>query len=397
MTLQAPQGFAGGPLTDDSWGAISSRGAWVENAAAYAVTQPNTGTRSIAIAGGNAVAHGVRVPNDAAITQALTAPGSGGQWYLIALRRDWTAGQKTCSLQVLTGPSTGSTTAPTVIPASVPANMQSASGTAQADQPLAWVWVSSATTTLTIFDLRMQRTTAGSIAAGTLWALVFASLAGHLQDGAIVPVLRHTLPSGGVHISSRWQRDTTAGGVNPVGDITVNDGGISGATGAALRPNLQSASMTDIQAIAQGVAGGLGFTAWQTAIFETNSRSRWIWDTSAKFKPWDWAALLGFDSENGSSIDTNGGDSETSIVGGVVHVRFNLYRGGGLGTNTAYGRMWPGLRPAYAAHGSGGVYGSNVAGASFVVDSTGGIYFDAATGASGPNAMRGFASFRAVN
>lgn len=177
------KGFAGGPMTDDDFGAIAARAAWVENAAALAVTQPNSGTRTVSIAAGTAVAHGVRAINDAAISQALTAPGSGGQWYLLVLRRDWTSGVKTTTLQVLTGASTGSTTAPTAIPTALPATFQSAAGSAQADQPLAWEWVSSASTTVTIFDARIidQRNRllqAVSFAALATLALVLTLAAG---------------------------------------------------------------------------------------------------------------------------------------------------------------------------------------------------------------------------
>lgn len=179
MALTAPRGFSGGPMADIDYGIGAAGGAWVESAAALAVTQPSSSVRTVSVAAGNCDAFGIRVTNDAALAQSITAPGSGGAWYLITVRFNWSA--KTATLQALAGPTTGATTAPTGTPATLPATIQTAPGT-QFDLPLAWVWASSATSTLTLFDVRMRtlqnEAFASTPAALVLFAQQFAPVAG---------------------------------------------------------------------------------------------------------------------------------------------------------------------------------------------------------------------------
>lgn len=186
MALTTPRGFAGGPMADIDYGIGSAGGAWVESAGGLAVTQPNTATRTVSIAAGNGAAFGVRVTNDAALSQALAAPGSGGAWYLLALRYNWSA--KTVTLQALPGPTTGATTTPTDVPATLPATMTSTPGTSF-DQPLAWAFVNSANTTITLFDLRIRSSWLDQLAAATPQALAVSALQNPPLSGITMPCL----------------------------------------------------------------------------------------------------------------------------------------------------------------------------------------------------------------
>lgn len=193
MALTAPRGFSGGPMADIDYGIGAAGTPWVESVAALAVTQPNTGTRTVSLAAGTADAFGVRVTNDAPLPQALAAPSSGGAWYLIALRFNWSA--KTCTLQVLPGPTTGTTAAPTAIPAALPGTVTSTPG-ASFDMPLAWVFVNSADTIATVFDTRMGRSLGQPVAIGGAALGVLA-----LQQPPQVGTMVANLPDG---ITFRW-------------------------------------------------------------------------------------------------------------------------------------------------------------------------------------------------
>lgn len=194
MTLTA-KGFAGGPMADIDYGIGSAGGCWVESTAALAVTAVG-GTRSVSIAVGNGAAFGVRVINDAAITQALTAPGSGGAWYMLALRFNWST--KSVTLQALAGPTIGGTAAPTAIPTALPGTMTTAPGTSF-DMPLAWAFVNSANTTVTLFDLRLLGSYLDQLAAFTQNSLRVAALIKTPHVGAMMPALE-----GPTQVTYRW-------------------------------------------------------------------------------------------------------------------------------------------------------------------------------------------------
>lgn len=205
MTLSAA-GFGGGSMTDDDFGTIAdlSGAAMSCLGNGFIVTQPNTSARTLSIAPGSAVAHGVRVRNDAALPQNITAPGSGSGWYLLVLRRDWAA--KTVSIVALAGATSGSTTTPPAPPPVFPASLQNSAGSAQADQPLAWVGASSVSTTLTLFDARVTTTGAGVVTVSSLWVLnAYTVLGSVFARGALVSVYAHSTPGGATIDPSLWR------------------------------------------------------------------------------------------------------------------------------------------------------------------------------------------------
>lgn len=120
----------------------------VKSATDLAVTAVG-GARAVSVSAGEAFCAGVRVVNDSAATVTLGTP-SAGQWFLIALRRDWTGNAGTF---VAIGADTTTTAVPTAPPSSIPSGMNTNAGVLQ-DQPLAWAWVNNTSTTVTLFDCR---------------------------------------------------------------------------------------------------------------------------------------------------------------------------------------------------------------------------------------------------
>lgn len=171
MALQAPTGFAGGPMTDDDFGLIVAAGASVAIKSGFEVTYTGAGSsRQLSISDGDSIAYGVRVRNvGAMLPSVLTAPGSGSAWYLVVLRRDWV--NKSASIVVLAGPTSGGTTTPAAPPAAYPATLQLAPGSSQLDQPLAWAWAVAGSSTLTVFDSRLTIDGLGGISVPDPWAL----------------------------------------------------------------------------------------------------------------------------------------------------------------------------------------------------------------------------------
>lgn len=108
------------------------------------------GARQAAIAAGDGFGSGILSSSDASEVLTLANPGTGGRWYLIVARRDWAA--RTCEFKAIAGATTSSTT-PTATPASYPAERFGNPGVKD-DQPICWVWVNAATTSVLIFDLR---------------------------------------------------------------------------------------------------------------------------------------------------------------------------------------------------------------------------------------------------
>lgn len=137
--------------------AVSSSGAW-------AVTQGTGRQVSVAAQSGYAFARGVLSIDSAAITAALGTPANG-QWYLIVRRVNWA----TNTVSVVAIPhTTTSTTVPTVAPGTFP-TFNDNPGVLY-DHKLAWAWVNSVNTTVTLFDLRtlgLETRIASLVTAGT--------------------------------------------------------------------------------------------------------------------------------------------------------------------------------------------------------------------------------------
>lgn len=217
MALTSPRGFSGGPMADIDYGIGAAGTSVVEGG--FDVSQPNAGTRTVSVAAGTADAFGIRITNDAAITQALAAPSSGGAWYLLALRFTWTGTGKGVALVAVAGPTTGVTTKPVSIPGAVPSDAKRSPG-GQWDLPLAYVFVNSADTTATIFDLRMVRNGLNGAMAVNLSALVFSNLQGLFASGGIIPVGVFASTYGQFHEASAWQRRSD-GTLVPLGRIKI--------------------------------------------------------------------------------------------------------------------------------------------------------------------------------
>lgn len=278
MAITTPRGFAGGPMADIDYGIGAAGQAFAESGQAFFVSQPNTGTRTVTVDAGTACAYGVRVTNDAPISQALAAPSSGGAWYLMALRFSWSA--KTVTLQALPGPTTGATTAPTDIPTSMPATLANTLGTSW-DMPLAWVFVNSANATATIFDVRMR------VSNALLFGRTLQSLKVLGQQFVLVAGL--TMPSYADGITYRW---TNAGAWRAWDSDWI---GFS----------------PDVQAISG--------TAWGTPGWLPNGRYRWV---SGKVR-YEFSVSL-----NGGAVSTGGINLSLPVLMDQTSSQSITYQGG---------------------------------------------------------------------
>jgi hypothetical protein len=195
-------GYAGGPMSEAQYASLVGTGvATFDSTADFAPTGVS-GTRSVSLAPGSSNYGGVRVSSDSAIVQPLTAPGSGGAWFLLALRRTWSP-TKLSTIQVFGGPTTGTTTVPTAAPTTLPTGFAKVT-TVQADQPIAWAFVNSADTTVTIFDLRLVRDGMGRPSTVSKVALDFSALWLSPGEGSI-------LFDRGSRITYRWSGTRWAG------------------------------------------------------------------------------------------------------------------------------------------------------------------------------------------
>jgi hypothetical protein len=214
----------------------------VETVAAWAVTQ-GTG-RQVSVAPGVAYAAGVVSDSGVAILATLPTPVNG-QWHLVVRRITWANNTVT----VATIPhTTTTTTIPTAPPAGFPAFNDNTG--VLVDQHLAWAWVRSTDTTVTVFDLRAQpllRTIGVDLPVATFSAL---PTGGNFVGREI------TVVDTGVTYrwsGSEWQPfGRSAGTITPVAgfttvgtDLLTKQGGMSRVSGSFV-------SNTDIATIPAG-------------------------------------------------------------------------------------------------------------------------------------------------
>lgn len=387
-------GYSGGPMTELQWALTAHVTGRFESSADCAVTQPSTGTRSVSVAAGSATAFGVRVTTDAAITQALTAPGTGGAWYLLTWRRTWSP-TKTAALQVLAGATTAGTTAPTVAPTALPAGFTSSPGT-QADQPIAWVWVSSASTTLAIFDVRLLSTLAGTPLAPTFDALTTAALT--LREGSLITTQAAAV-AGGTLRGATWRLGaglllaaeelrvdvpaavagvaallTSSSLINAKATLVVESLGLElvyGGPNGAAAFKARNALDTLTAAARAALDTSLTWTGYQVLESDTGNTYRWcgttdgwvLWDTGRTWQAYTYAS--GFSNSSGNSISLRWAIRQgVLIVQGIVFGTFTsgspvvvttaanvppaAYRPGGAMVGLAFGATSQAAKPAYA-------------------------------------------------
>lgn len=154
------------------------------------------GARQVSVAPGSPNAHFVKRISDAAETLTLAPPSSGGKWYVIAVNRQWSPTNTAVLEAVDVGIATDGTV-PTAapVPTGLPAGLRNNPGTAGSTsafghhQPLAWVHVRAADTTLTLFDLRHVASSSGVVAAASFAALVMGGLYRTPMPATMVPCL----------------------------------------------------------------------------------------------------------------------------------------------------------------------------------------------------------------
>ncbi len=141
-------GFTGS-LNASTWAAGENYTSDVVKSATDMAVTVVGGARAVSVSAGEAFCAGVRVVNDAAATVTLGTPAAG-QWFIVALRRDWTANTATF---VAIADATTTTATPSVAPTSVSGTLNADPGVLT-DQPLAWAWCSNTSTTVVLFDAR---------------------------------------------------------------------------------------------------------------------------------------------------------------------------------------------------------------------------------------------------
>tara|TARA_R110000782_G_scaffold72294_3_gene144827 strand:- start:3066 stop:4112 length:1047 start_codon:yes stop_codon:yes gene_type:complete len=114
------------------------------------ITTAVAAARQVSVAAGSLYGDGVLSTNSAAETLSLTTPVNG-QWYLVALQRDWAANT---SVLVAIASATTTTATPTTTPTSFPVLNTNAG--VLTDQPIAWAWCNSANTSVAVYDIRLR-------------------------------------------------------------------------------------------------------------------------------------------------------------------------------------------------------------------------------------------------
>jgi len=184
-----------GTVTEAAWANMSALTDVdaVESSAAWAVTAGTGRQVSTAAQSGFAFAKGVLSKDTAAILTNLSTPVNG-QWFLIVRHIDWATNGVTVTAVAHT---TTTTTVPTIPPTTFP--VLDATPGVLYDQPLAWAWVRSTDTTVTLFDLRKltAETRVAALEADLVWTAYVPTLTDitlgngtmtgqHRKDGPLV-------------------------------------------------------------------------------------------------------------------------------------------------------------------------------------------------------------------
>lgn len=186
----------------------------VADSAAWAVT-PGTGRAVNVAANGQAFAKGVLSKDLGTLSAALATP-TNGVFYLIVRRINW----ETKSVSVVAIPhTTTTTTTPTAAPSTLPA-VQSAPGVSY-DHVLAWAWVNSVTTAVTVFDLRKLPLDSrlAAVEVDTGW-ISFPDFQNGFTAGSVAPAYRRR--NGVVYLRGNlWRASAPGAAVLPVTTLPV--------------------------------------------------------------------------------------------------------------------------------------------------------------------------------
>lgn len=106
------------------------------------------GARKVSVSTGTLFGDGIVSKSDAVEEVTLTTPANG-QWYVIALKREWAT--NTASLVAVAGATT-TTATPTFPPTTLPTLLSNPG--VKTEQPIAWAWCNSANTTVVVVDMR---------------------------------------------------------------------------------------------------------------------------------------------------------------------------------------------------------------------------------------------------
>jgi hypothetical protein len=241
----------------------------VATSAAWLVTQ-GTG-RQVSVAAGVAYATGVVSVSDAAQLASLSTPVNG-QWHLVVRRVNWTSNTVT----VATIPHTiTTTTIPTVPPTTYPTFNDSEG--VLLDQWLAWAWVRSTDTTVTLFDLRTL-SNSRQIRTYRLASLAALNALTGLIDGDQGFVTTGTDTGDYLRTAGVWTRTRVSGSllVTITAANTDVNTAISFGTTFAVIPNVTASPSSTIASVGISSITTTGFLLATRRTSTTNTVVTWI-------------------------------------------------------------------------------------------------------------------------
>jgi hypothetical protein len=151
MVFLTPKGFDG-PLPEADWATIAGL-----MGVDYAVATPSdwkvtpiAGDRKVSVAAGKGIGFGVLAQTNAAHLLTIATP-TVGRWWLLVCRRNWSGAGGSTSFELIGGDATTSTL-PLAAPTVFPALRQNMPGVLD-DQPLAWLWVNSSSTSVAVWNI----------------------------------------------------------------------------------------------------------------------------------------------------------------------------------------------------------------------------------------------------
>lgn len=146
---QTSWGFDG-TINEAQWSEMAGLlgNGYVAADASSCITTAVGGARKVSVSAGTLYGDGIVTVLDAAEEVTLTTPANG-QWYVIALRREWAG--NTTSLVAIAGATT-TTTTPTGPPSTLPT--LNADPGVITDQPISWAWCNSANTDVAVYDMK---------------------------------------------------------------------------------------------------------------------------------------------------------------------------------------------------------------------------------------------------
>jgi hypothetical protein len=280
-----------GTINEAQWAQLAPLmgNGYVAKDSASCVTTAVGGARKVSVSTGTLFGDGIVSVSDAAEEVTLTTPVNG-QWYVIALKRVWAT--NTASLVAVAGATT-TTSTPTAPPSTLPT--LTANPGVDTEQPIAWAWANSATTTVVVFDMRLfpVRRTPLTVASAVARDAIFQAPTQGQQVwrndlGAVETYFGayNAISNPGGRDSAGWYITDRAGGLIPLqpSSVVIASGtGSANALGQITFTNATSVSLNNVfdltkythYAVTIKVTGNAADLAFRWRIGGTNSTANY--------------------------------------------------------------------------------------------------------------------------